>query len=149
MLNIKRFLLLGFIFTLGSCASNPKHVRVDDMYQPHFDYLVTLFDENDIKINYRKIKYVRVLEMPGVHGKYNRKHKIIYIDKYFNRWDWLPIYTDVKTIVLAHELAHSQKIWHNNDTSSIMCSKVDLYITDIINKKGIDKPILDAFKNNY
>lgn len=148
MSNIKRVLLLGFILLLGSCASNPKDVWVDDTLKPNFDYLVTLFDKNDIKINYRKIKYVRRFPLKRARGYYLRKDKIIYINKYFYRWDWITIHEDVKTVILAHEIAHSQRIWHNDDKTSIMKDSVDWYITDIIHEFGIEQPILRAFKKN-
>jgi hypothetical protein len=148
MLNIKRVLLLGFILLLGSCASNPKDVWVDDSLKPNFDYLVTLFDKNDIKINYRKIKYIRRFPLSSARGFYFKKYKTIYINTHFYRWDWISIYDEIKIVILAHEIAHSQKIWHNSDTTSIMKDSIDLYITDIIHEFGIEQPIINVFKKN-
>ena len=136
------------VLVLCSCASNPKDVWVDDSLKPHFDYLVTLFDKNDIKINYRKIKYIRRFPLNRARGYYFKQYKVIYINEHFYRWDWIQILDEVKTVILAHEIAHSQKIWHTDDKTSIMKDSVDLYITDIILEHGIEQPILDAFKKN-
>jgi len=146
MLNIKKSIIFGFISILCSCASNPYRVQVDDKLKPSFDYLVNLFEKNNVNINYRKIKYIRLFDLNKAHGRYIKKYKVIYIDNYSLRWDWIWIYEDVQIIILAHEMAHSQKIDHNNDSTSIMSKNADRYITDIIERDGVEKSVLDIFK---
>jgi len=119
---------------------------VDFDYISEYIYVVNLLEENEIKFKFNKLKYIKSVFLPGAHGMYNRKFKGIYIETGLWKSDWYMIQGDVRIAVLAHEMAHSQRISHNKDTTSLMCDKVDLHLSHLIKTKGIDSLIIDAFR---
>lgn len=145
MSNFNKLILCSLIFLL-SCKSTADKVKVDKYIQPHFDYIVMVLDKNKININYRKIKYVKLFGLKYARGFYYTDPKVIFIDPEFRSLDRILLHKKLLILMLAHEMAHSQDIDHNSDSTSVMNKDVDKYLLDIIKNQGIEQPIIDTFK---
>ena len=117
-------IILTVITTSCKCVKLLKKIpSVDVKLQPHFNKLDSIYTSKGININYRKIKEIKVMDTLNskkYEGLYNKKTKTVYININQDFAKKRGVYGEVITIILAHEIAHSQEIHHTNDPRSIM-----------------------------
>lgn len=133
------------MFTCGSIGSmhfdvfKKKTPNVEPQLQKYFDRLDSIYEANNIKIDYKKINNIYVVDsLPEsssynksfIEGMYDKETKNIYINtnqiqaSLFNKYD------DIILVIMAHEVAHSQGIGHTLDQYSLMypSSSFTLYL---------------------
>lgn len=147
---------------LNSCGC-PDDILVNESFKREFDTLISIYERNNIKIKYRKIStisdmkqlpkeyepYVGGLDAVGLYYPYTRE---IYVKSSGTLTHLESIlsgkYFDFVTLILAHEIAHSQGYDHHNDTVSILYPDIK-YILDLLDKHTLEELVVNTYTEKY
>lgn len=127
------------------------HINVTEKAQKLFHRFITLMEENEIEVDYTKIKYITILPLQdGISGYWLEQSGTVILNHYM----YVPEEAtkeeilDLVYITLAHEIGHSQG-WQHTDQDAINLmnptSKFDFSI--IRGSIGADQYILNTYKN--
>lgn len=160
---IKRLLYTLAVVLMFTCGTaemglRKRHLpKVEPQLQKYFNKLDSIYAANGIKIDYRKVSHIQVMDsMPlskYVEGKtfeglYNRITRKVYINTSQMDAFWVGKYEEMIILVMAHEIGHSQGIQHTSDSRSIMYPS-SAYSLKMLFESSLDCLVTDIYLTTY
>lgn len=162
---MKKLLYLLTALILFQCGTMTKFFKADSgiedievapQFQERLKELDSIYKKNNIKIDYSRISSImpmdslkrdssdtRVLE-----GLYNRETLQIHINPDQMNYFFSGKYEKIITVILAHEIAHSQGKEHSSDENSIMYPS-SKFMPKLISECTIEELVTDIYLQDY
>lgn len=124
---MKKLCAILMIALITGCASIKKNrVHVDDSLRAHFNTLDSIYSSQGVRIDYSQIDSVLPITRAPIpdasilEGLYIKETKNLYVNTNQLMASLHGVYNEYVTVILAHEMAHSQGKYHSVDPNSIM-----------------------------
>lgn len=152
---MKKFLiyLVLAVMTLGAVIAQRKpeysHIKIDKELVSYVRQLELFYRQNDIDIDWDKIKYIKVYNNEqGLLGRWIEGAKTIQINLINSKAREEGRYEAMILLIVAHEIAHSQGVNHTRDPSSIMYVH-NGFIFDLLKTKTLGSLVLTPYTLMY
>lgn len=153
-----------FQIDVDKLSGKKDKVEVEAQFQRYYDTLSAIYKRNKIKFDYNKVsKVMHIDSMPPMYfikdgkvfkdttkyeGLYNKINKIIYINPSQMDAFWAGKYHEMVTIILAHEMAHSQGKLHSSDYCSLMYFD-STYSISLLRESTVEELVTAIYLTDY